>query len=190
MDFESESLKIELRELAATPLQRAVLERDVPRARAAIAEAIKRGAGQPIQYALSLFNSERFQPEPAQRPKPVNRHARSDPTRTDEGERIWQADEVDEVWRHGYLGDCIQAYLEGRDPAARYLPSDEECVLWFAAMKERMPALRLDPSGIHWTAAHALGAWAEVWGFEDLLALVATDREPDVAPVGEEPALA
>jgi len=175
--FDLESLRLELRDLGATHLQRQLFELDVPRARAAIAEATNRGAGNPLSYAVTLFRSEAFQPEDKRQPKPVNVHGRTDPTRTDDGERIWQASEVDESWRRGYLGDCIAAVAEGRDPAAHYAPSDSEMQSWVEAMKRRMPALELDPSRIQHTAKLALDAWAEVWGFDELR-LPDDDPEP------------
>ena len=185
MDLEHESLKIEMRELGATVLQRQVLERDVPRARAAIAEAIKRGAGRPIVYALSLFNSPSFQTEHRARPKPVNLHGPEDPRYTDDGERIWQWYEVDDEWRHSYLEETIRALHEHRPltevgDLPRYQFSDEELQAWAKAMRRQGAVLRLDPSSIRHTAERALDAWSEVWGFENLRAILAQyDDDPE-----------
>jgi hypothetical protein len=175
--FDLESLQLELTELGASHLQRELFEMDVGRARAAIAEATNRGAGNPLSYAVSLFRSEGFQREAKRKPRPINVHGRTDPTRTDEGERIWQAHEVDSGWRRGYLADCIGAMQDGRDPAARYAPADEEMRAWVEAMKRRVPVLRLDPLRIRHTAVHALDAWAEVWGFDELR-MIDDDPEP------------
>jgi NADPH-dependent 2,4-dienoyl-CoA reductase/sulfur reductase-like enzyme len=182
--FDLESLQLELTELGASHLQRELFEVDVGRARAAIAEAANRGAGNPLSYAVSLFRSEGFQPEAKRKPKPVNAHGRTDPSRTDDGERIWQSHEVDSGWLRGYLADCIEAMQDGRDPAARYAPSDEEMQAWVEAMKRRVPVLMLDPLRIWHTASHALDAWAEVWDLEELRML---DDDPEPA-LDEEPA--
>jgi hypothetical protein len=164
VDFEKENLELELAELGATSVQRESLRGDVARARAAIAQAYDRGAGNPLAYALSLYRSEAFQPEAKAKPRAVNQHGRDDPTRTDEGERIWQWHEVDDSWRKGYLLDCWQAFQEGREPAARYQPSEAE----FDAVKDlhapRLPISVLNPTALHTNAERALRAWAEVWG--------------------------
>lgn len=180
-----EALRIELTELRASMLQRQVFEQNVDRARAAIAQAYERGAGNPLSYAMSLFRSETFLAEKAPRPKPVNAHAKADPTRTDEGERVWQADAVDETWRRGYLADCIDALMEGREPAARYRPSDDEFTLLTAvAVEQTATEVALTD------AARALAGWAIVWGFDDLRErLEGLDAEPEL-PDAREPVLA
>lgn len=187
-NFEMAALRIELAEIGASMIQRQLLESNVERARAAIAHAFERGAGNVASYAVSLFKSETFMPDPRRRPALVNVHGRDDPTHTADGERIWQAHEVDEVWRHGYLGKCITAFNEGwplEEPGelARYAPSSAEWQAWADAMKTRMPALMLDPAHIRHTAANALDAWAEVWGFEDLR----VDPDPEPAAVDPDP---
>lgn len=182
-NFEMEALRIELAEIRATLVQRQLLETDVGRARAAIAHAFERGAGNVASYAVSCFKSETFRPEPQRKPKPLNAHGRDDPTHTDEGERVWQAHEVDDAWRHGYLAECRRAFeerwpLERPGDLARYAPSRDEYDRWVAAMKDRMPVLKLDPARIRHTANVALDAWAEVWGFEDLR----IDDDPEPVP--------
>jgi hypothetical protein len=154
--IETDALRIELQELGATMLQSQLLQTNVERARAAIAQAYDRGAGNPLSYAISLFRSEGFEPEKPAKPKPTNAHGKVDPTRTDDGERIWQWHEVDEKWRHEYLADCIAATQEGRDPKMRYQPSDEE----FDRVSEIARAAE--------NAVSALDAWATLWGFDDL----------------------
>lgn len=181
--LEREALRIELREIGASSMQRGLLEANVDRARAAIAQAYERGAGNVASYAVSLFKSETFMPDSRRRSPLMNVHGKADPTRTDEGERIWQADEVDDVWRRGYLADCIAALDEGRDPAALYAPSPEELDAWVAAMKVRMPVLLLDPARIRHTAVNALDAWAEVWAFDELR----RDDDPEPEPVDLDP---
>jgi hypothetical protein len=175
VDFEHETLNIELRELGASTLQRQLFEGNVERARAAIAQAYDRGAGNPLSYAISLFRSESFLPERKPKPKPVNTHAPTDPTRTDDGERIWQADEVDAVWRQAYLRDCWQVFSEERDAAAHYQPSDAE----FEQVKElhapRLPISVVNPTELHTNAERALRAWAEVWAVE----LPERDQDPE-----------
>lgn len=164
--IETEALRIELRELGATALQSQLLEKDVERARAAIAQAYDRGAGNPLSYAISLFRSEAFEHRKGQKLRPQNDHGKVDPTRTDDGERIWQWHEVDDEWRHEYLADCIAAMSEGRDPKLRYQPSDEEF--------DRVAEIARDPS----TPTSALGAWAALWGFNDLQRRVDQPRNP------------
>jgi len=177
--FDLESLQLELRELGATHLQRELFELDVPRARAAIAEAAKRGAGNPLSYAVTLFHSDGFQPEAKSKPRPVNVHGAEDPTRTDDGERIWQANEVDADWRRGYLLDCWTAFVEGREPAARYAPSDEEYEAVKALHAPRLPISVLNPTELSANAERALRAWAEVWDVE------LPERDPE--PVLDDP---
>lgn len=196
--IEMEALRIELRELGASMFQQRMLEGDVDRARSAIAQAYERGAGNPLSYAISLFRSETFLPEAKRRPKPLNAHARIDPTRTDEGERVWQASEVDDGWRREYLADCIDALVEGRDPSERYLPSASEFeTLTRVARTQASEQVTLRD------AARALAGWATVWGFDDLrgrleefepgmagepdLAGAQTGREDDSEPVGALP---
>jgi hypothetical protein len=190
VDFEIESLEIELRELGATAVQRQVLVANVERARAAIAEAYTRGAGKPLYYALSLFNSDTFQPERKRKPKPVNRHGREDPLFTDDGERIWQAHEVTDEWRHGHLVDCVKGLSEGYDPLARYQPSEEEMEAWVQAMRLRVDVLRIGPRHIRRTSQVALDAWAEVWSFDDLRLDQAEDDPEPVLEDDPEPVLA
>lgn len=190
-NLERQALRIELAEIGASMIQRQLFETNVDRARAAIARAFERGAGNVASYAVSLFKSETFMPDPSRKSALANVHGRTDPTRTEDGERIWQAGEVDDTWRHGYLGVCITALderwpLETPGELARYAPSSGEWQAWSAAMKRRMPELLLDPARIRHTAANALDAWAEVWGFDDLR--VDDDPEPDPVDPDPEPA--
>ena len=183
MDFDLESLELELTELGASHLQRELFEMNVPRARAAIAEATNRGAGNRLSYALSLFRSEGFSPEPKRKPRPVNVHGRIDPTRTDEGKRIWQADEVDDVWRAGYLTECWQALHERREPTTRYQPSEAELDAWMTLMLPPgfSTPISLEPRTLETTAERALQAWAELWGvlLPELERQPVPEREPD-----------
>lgn len=179
MTSDLELLNLELEALGASSFQRQHLEQDATRARAAIAEAHKRGAGQPLSYAISLFNSPNFTSTHAKPPALTNAITNADPKHTDDGERIWHAHEVDNGWRHAYLEQCVKAYLEGWElerpgDLPRYEPSSEEWALWMAEMKERVPGLKIDPTHMRWQAAHALAAWATVWEFDDVLAMANT----------------
>lgn len=165
VDVGFESLRIELRELGATQEQRDVLEVDPLRARAAIAQARKAGAEVPVSYALSLYRSATWEPDAPRRHRLVNLHGAIDPTRTDDGERVWQADEVDTTWRKGYLEDCSRALSEGRDPAERYLPSAEEFDQWSDVMGVVGPPGNMSPENLTDSAGRALLGWAIVWGF-------------------------
>lgn len=184
MTSDLELLNLDLDALGASSFQRQHLEQDAPRARSAIAEAQKRGAGQPLSYAISLYNSPNFQPSKAKLTVVTNVHALGDPKISDDGERIWQANEVDDRWRHDYLAACITAYREGWSlerpgDLPRYQPSDEEWTAWQAIMRTRYPAMLIDPLHVEWSAAQGLAAWAELWEFEDLLAEVQPKDEAD-----------
>ncbi len=184
MDSDLRSLRLELGELGASFLQRTHFETDAPRARAALAEAIQRGAGNPLSYAISIFNSESFHAGPPRKSPAVNRHGRQDPRFTDDGERIWHANEVSDEWRQGHLLDCWQAFCEKRDPLARYQPSDEEFASWSAVMRrggDYLPISVLNPSKLHTTAERALRAWAELWSV-GLPSREEADPEPVLAP--------
>lgn len=55
---ELELLRADLSRLGATAIQRQTFETDIPKARAALARAQEAGAGRPLSYALTVFNSE------------------------------------------------------------------------------------------------------------------------------------
>jgi len=182
-----ELLNLDLDALGASQFQRQTMQSDATRARAALAEAAKRGAGQPLSYAMSLFNSPNFSPSKPKLSLVSNASVLGDPKISDDGERIWHAEEVDDQWRHGYLDQCIKAYLGDWDlerpgDLPRYAPSQEEWTGWMTLMKERAGVLKLDPSHIRWNAAYSLAAWAELWKFEDLLADICPE-----APVEQDP---
>lgn len=173
MTFELENLRRELRDLGATRLQFELFESNPSRARASIAQALRQEATNELAYAIALFRSDNFQPDPKRLVRPQNQHVAPDPRYTDDGERIWQAHEVDDGWRRDYLRDCIEAFLDGRDPLSRYEASEDEMTLWSDAMRKRTTNIRFDAL----TTAQALSAWAEVWGFEDLGAMANPKRE-------------
>lgn len=190
MTSDLELLNLDLDALGASDFQRQTMQANAPRARAALAEAAKRGAGQPLSYAMSLFNSQNFSPTKPKLSLVSNASVLGDPKRSDEGERIWHANEVDDAWRHGYLEQCIKAYLEDWDvdrpgDLPRYEPSPVEWAGWMELMKDRIQVLRIDPTHVRWQAAHALAAWAELWGFEDLLADINPEQPAKSDPFAE-----
>jgi len=180
-----ELLHLDLDALGASSYQRQHLEQDATRARAAIGEAQKRGAGQPLSYAISLYNSPNFQSAKPKLTLISNTHALGDPKTSDEGERIWHSSEVDDHWRHDYLAACITAYrdgwaLERPGDLPRYQPSDDEWRTWQGIMRTRYPAMLVDPRHVEWSAAQGLAGWAELWEFEDLLAEVRPKGDSDL----------
>ena len=149
------ALRAEMDAIAATPVQRQAFETDPPKARAAIAKALAAGARNAAAYAMSVFRQSAI---PIKLPT-SNLHGRIDPTRTDDGERIWQWHEVDDSWRRGYLADCWKALEEGREPAARYQPSQLE----FSALAALAGELEHEPGTLRTTAEKALRAWGMLW---------------------------
>lgn len=160
VDVDLESLELEMTELGATPSQRATLKTNPARARIAIARAAVVGAKAPIAYAMRLFTSESFLPDGDSKPSGVNLRGRVDPTRDDDGERIWQPHEVSPEWRRGYLRECWKALQDGREPVARYAPSDVE----LAALGVVTVPEEVSPEFLHGLSERALRAWAQVWG--------------------------
>lgn len=152
---ELKALRAEMDAISATPIQRDAFESDPPKARGAIAKALAAGARNPAAYAMSVFRQSSI---PVKLPT-SNLHGSIDPTRTDDGERIWQWHEVDDSWRRGYLADCWKALSEGREPAARYQPS----ALELSALAQLAGQLEHEPSTIRMTAEKALRAWGMLW---------------------------
>ena len=144
--------------IGLTPNQRDTFESDVSKAREAIAQAYAADAFNPAAYSVKAFRSL-IAEQPA-RPLPKsNRHGPLDPTHTDDGERIWQWYEVDDIWRRGYLADCFKALKENREPAARYQPSPQE----LDDLKAIIGELEHEPSTLRMTAEKALSAWGMLW---------------------------
>lgn len=150
-------LRDEMSRLGFTQAQQDTLETDVAKAHAAIVKAIDIGASSPSAYALKLFRSPTFAAPPS--PPKSNRYALPDPKYSDDGERIWQHYEVDGQWRRGYLDDCLKALEEGREPAARYAPSDDE----LNRFHEVTGKLDTSPQNLVATPKAALTAWGEMW---------------------------
>lgn len=158
MSSELEALRIDMAHVGADQLQRKLLEADIPVARAAIAMALERNVRNPIAYAMSVFRGETHHVAAKSKPA-INRHGITDPTHTDEGERIWQWYEVDDGWRRGYLADCWKALREEREPAARYQPSPQE----YDDLKAIIGELEHEPATLRMTAEKALQAWGMLW---------------------------
>lgn len=158
MTSELESLRAEMASIGLTPNQRETFEADVPKARAAIAKALAADAFNPAAYSVKAFRT--LVTEISARPLPkANRHGVIDPTHTDDGERIWQWYEVDDVWRRGYLADCWKALRDEREPAARYQPSPQE----YDDLKAIIGELEHEPATLRMTAEKALQAWGMLW---------------------------
>lgn len=155
MTTELEALRSEMSRIGLTQNQQHTFEMDIPKARAAIAASLN--APNPAAYSVVAFrNANR---EQTSKPYKANLHALSDPLYTDDGERIWQWYEVDDIWRRGYLDDCWKALREEREPAARYQPSPEE----FTELKGFSGKMDMRPEAIRTTAEAALRAWGMLW---------------------------
>jgi len=157
MTTELEALRSEMSRIGLTPNQQHTFEQDIPKARSAIAAAVDSGAFNPAAYSVVAFRKAKAE-HTTHAPK-SNLHALSDPLYTDDGERIWQWYEVDDVWRRGYLEDCWKALREEREPAARYQPSPEE----FNELKGLSAKMDMRPEALRSTAEAALRAWGMLW---------------------------
>lgn len=143
--------------IGLTPNQCREFETDIPKARAAIKAARDSGTDRLAAYSIVTFR--RAQKEHTPKPATANLHGLSDPHYTDDGERIWQWYEVDDIWRRGYLEDCWKALREDREPAARYQPSDDE----FTELKGLSGRMNMAPEALRTTAEAALCAWGMLW---------------------------
>lgn len=155
MTTELEALRTEMSRIGLTQNQQHTFEMDIPKARAAIAAAV--GASNPAAYSVVAFRKATI--EHVSKPARANLHGLTDPLYTDDGERIWQWYEVDDIWRRGYLDDCWKALREEREPAARYQPSSEE----LTELKGLSGRMDMRPDKIRSTAEAALRAWGMLW---------------------------
>ena len=157
MTAELEALRSEMSRIGLTPNQQHEFELDIPKARASIAAAVGAGAYNPASYSIVAFRKATKE-HTTKAPK-TNLHGLTDPHYTDDGERIWQWYEVDDIWRKGYHSDCWNALREEREPGARYQPSPEE----LTELKGLSGKLDLKPEAIRTTAEAALRAWGMLW---------------------------
>jgi len=154
---ELEALRSEMSRIGLTSNQQHEFELDIPKARSAIAAAVDAGAFNPAAYSIIAFRKATKEHTP--KAQKSNLHGLTDPLYTDDGERIWQWYEVDDIWRRGYLDDCWKALREDREPAARYQPSDDE----FTELKGLSGRMDMQPERIRSTAEVALRAWGMLW---------------------------